>query len=164
MHSKVVHTVYRVLDAAGHPTLRFNFRGVGRSEGDFSGWSDEAQDVAAAAAHARERSGRNELWGSGFSFGAWIGLQWALTDRGVQRFIALGLPVENHAFDFLTRLPWPLAIVQGEHDRYGSAETLAGYVQQWQRLGPVTLKTVKGADHFFTGKLAELQQALEEIL
>jgi len=164
MHSKVVHSVYRVLDAAGHPTLRFNFRGVGRSEGTFSGWNEEVGDFAAAAAFAREPSGRKELWGAGFSFGSWIGLQWALTDPGVERFIALGLPVENHAFDFLNRIPWPLAIVQGEHDRYGSAETLARYVQEWQKLGPVRLRIVKGADHFFTGKLAELQQALEEVL
>jgi len=164
MHSKVVHTVYRVLDARGHPSLRFNFRGVARSEGNFSGWNDEVEDVAAAAAFARERTGRNELWGAGFSFGSWVGLQWALTDPGVLRFIALGLPVENHSFDFLNRLPCPLAIVQGERDRYGSAETLARWVQEWQRLGPVTLRIVKGADHFFTGKLAELKQALEEIL
>ena len=164
MHSKVVHTVYRVLDAAGHPTLRFNFRGVGRSEGTFSGWNEEVGDFAAAAAFARERSGRNELWGAGFSFGSWIDLQWALPDTGVERFLALGLPVENHAFDFLSRIPWPLAIVQGEQDRYGSAEALARRVQEWQKLGPVTLRIVKGADHFFTGKLTELQQALEEIL
>ena len=72
MHSKVVHTVYRVLDARGHPSLRFNFRGVARSEGNFSGWNDEVEDVAAAAAFARERTGQNELWGAGFSFGSWV--------------------------------------------------------------------------------------------
>ena len=167
MHSKVVHTVYRVLDAAGHVVLRFNFRGVGRSEGQYSGWNEEIGDVAAAAAFAREKSGRPELWGAGFSFGAWIGLQWALADTSVERFVALGLPVENHSFEFLDRLdrhPWPLAIVQGERDQYGSPETLDRFVKKWERSGPVTVRIVKGADHFFTGKLAELQQALEEIL
>ncbi|HZI89489.1 MAG TPA: alpha/beta family hydrolase [Candidatus Polarisedimenticolia bacterium] len=164
MHSKVVHTVYRVLDQAGHPTLRFNFRGVGRSQGEYSGWNEETGDFAAAAALARERSGKNELWGAGFSFGAWVGLQWALGDEGVERFFALGVPVENHAFEFLDRLPWPLAIVQGERDQYGGPETLNTYVEQWKRLGPVTLRLVKGSDHFFTGKLAELEQALREVL
>ena len=164
MHSKVVHTVYRVLDAAGHPTLRFNFRGIGKSEGQYSGWNEEVGDFAAAAAFARERTGRKELWAAGFSFGSWIGLQWALDDSSVERFIALGIPVENHAFDFLSRLPWRLAIVQGERDQYGSPETLERYVEQWKRSGSVTVKIVKGADHFFTGKLAELKLALEEIL
>ncbi len=164
MHSKVVHTVYRVLEAAGHPTLRFNFRGVGRSEGQYSGWNEEVGDFAAAAAFARERTGRKPLWAAGFSFGSWIGLQWALGDPGVERFVALGVPVENHAFDFLDRVPWPLAIVQGERDQYGGPEALERSVEGWRRYGPVTLKMVKGADHFFTGKIPELKQALEEIL
>ncbi len=179
MHSKVVHTVYRVLDAAGHPTLRFNFRGVGRSEGEYSGWNEEVGDFAAAATFARERAGAppgareraagsaqapKPLWGAGFSFGSWIGLQWALGDPGVERFMALGVPVGNHAFDFLDRLPWPLAIVQGERDQYGGPEALRRFVEQWKRLGPVKLRIVPGSDHFFTDKLAELQQALEEIL
>jgi alpha/beta superfamily hydrolase len=164
MHSKVVHTVYRVLSEAGHPTIRFNFRGVGRSEGQYSGWNGEVGDVAAAAAFARERTGRNEVWGSGFSFGAWIGLQWALTDSGVARFIALGLPANNHSFEFLDRLPWPLAIIQGERDKYGGPAALAALTTQWERFGTVTVNVVTGADHFFTGKLVELKQALEEIL
>jgi alpha/beta superfamily hydrolase len=164
MHSKVVHTVYRVLDQAGHPTLRFNFRGVGRSQGQYSGWNEEIQDFAAAAAFAREQTGRKELWGAGFSFGSWIGLQWALEEPGVTRFIGLGVPVENHAFDFLVRVPWPLGIVQGERDQYGRPETMESYIERWKRLGPVTHRIVKGADHFFTGKLTELEQALKEIL
>jgi len=164
MHSKVVHTVYRVLDAAGHPTLRFNFRGVGRSQGRYSGWNEEVADFAAAAAYARERTRRTALWAAGFSFGSWVGLQWALSDTNVERFLALGLPVESHSFDFLDRLPWPLAIVQGERDRYGPPEALEAAASKWRRFGPVTVKIVKGADHFFTGKLAELEQALEEVL
>ena len=164
MHSKVVHTVYRVLDRAGHPTLRFNFRGVGRSAGAYSGWNGETGDVAAAAAFARERTGRSELWASGFSFGGWVGLQWALSDPGVERFIALGVPANNHSFEFLDRLPWPLAIVQGEADQYGSQAALRLLTTKWERFGPVVVKFVKGADHFFTGKLTELTQALEEIL
>ena len=164
MHSKVVHTMYRVLEAKGHPTLRFNFRGVGRSGGEFSGWNEEVGDFKVAAAFARERTGRKELWGAGFSFGSWIGLQWALADTDVERFLALGVPVENHAFEFLDRIPWPLTIVQGERDQYGHPETLETYIAKWKALGPVTLRIVKGADHFFTGKLAELKQALEEAL
>src|SRR5262245_60364854 len=77
MHSKVVHTVYRVLEERGHPTLRFNFRGVGQSAGAYSGWDGEIGDVAAAAAYARKRTGARPLWVAGFSFGSWMGLNFA---------------------------------------------------------------------------------------
>jgi uncharacterized protein len=164
MHSKVVHAVYRVLDARGHPTIRFNFRGVGASQGLFSGWNEEAGDVAAAAAFARERTGARELWGAGFSFGAWIGLQWALEDPGVARFVALGVPVVSHAFSFLTRLPWPLAVVQGDRDRYGSPAEIEAFRASLRPAERVTVRFVEGADHFFTGKLDALTLALEEIV
>jgi alpha/beta superfamily hydrolase len=160
MHSRVVHTVYRVLHAAGHPTLRFNFRGVGRSAGRYSGGSAEASDVAAAARFARERAGRARLWIAGFSFGAWIGLKWASGETGVERVIALGLPVDMLSFEFLTRAPAPMLVVQGEQDRYGSpagARALAG------RLGagaPVDVRVVARADHFFTGRQAALAAEL----
>jgi len=164
MHSKVVYTIYRVLEHAGHPTLRFNFRGVGRSEGAYSGSNEEVVDAAAAAAFARERTGRPDLWASGFSFGAWIGLQWALNDASVRRFIAVGLPVDNHSLDFLDHLPWPLAIVQGEHDPYGSPTGIEALRTRLEQSGPIMVRVVPGADHFFTGKLEELKRALEEIL
>lgn len=164
MHNKVVYTIYRVLEDAGHPTLRFNFRGVGRSEGAYSGRNEEIGDIAAAAAYARERTGRRELWAAGFSFGAWAGLQWAMDDAGVRRFIALGLPVDNHTFEFLDRAPWPLAVIQGEHDPYGSLARVEALRVRLGSTGPVTVGVVRGADHFFTGKLEELKSALEEIL
>ncbi len=164
MRSKVVHTIFRLLDRAGHPTLRFNFRGVGRSHGAYSGWNDEVTDIAAAAAYARERTQSRRLWGAGFSFGAWTGLQWAMEDREVERFLAVGLPVDTHAFEFLDRSPCPLAIVQGEHDQYGSLAGVEALRKRLESTGPVVVRVVHGADHFFTGKLEELAEAIEEIL
>src|SRR5881628_2440988 len=93
MHSKVVYTVYKVLNGAGHPTLRFNFRGVGMSEGRYSGGDGEVGDAAAAAAYARARTGVAALWLAGFSFGSWVGAKWAVQDDHLERFIALGMPV-----------------------------------------------------------------------
>src|SRR5262245_5295115 len=94
MHSKVVHTVYRVLADRGHPTLRFNFRGVGKSQGTYSGWDGEIGDLEAAAAYARERAGGagggRAMWVAGFSFGSWIGLNFALRDPDVVTMIGLG--------------------------------------------------------------------------
>jgi len=166
MHSKVVHTVHRVLNDAGHPTLRFNFRGVGASEGSYSGWDGEVGDVAAAAAFARAESGREPLWIAGFSFGSWVGSKWALGDRGVERLILLGVPVDRNvddrSFDHMTKLPGPILIVQGEHDQYGGEAGVTALRDRLAALGPVALRIVPGADHFFTGKLTALAAALED--
>ncbi len=162
MHSKVVHAVHRVLSGAGHPTLRFNFRGVGRSEGHYSGGEGEVEDVAAAAAFARARAGGPALWGAGFSFGAWAGLRWALRDRGLDRFIALGLPADAFALDFLAEAPAPLLIVQGDHDRYGSVASVEALAHRLRASGPVEVRVVASADHFFTGRLAALADALRD--
>jgi alpha/beta superfamily hydrolase len=170
MHSKVVHTVYRVLEAAGHATLRFNFRGVGLSEGAYSGWDGEVGDVAAAASFARGRTGVRALWLAGFSFGSWVGAKFALQDREIERFIALGVPVtttiDGRTFEFLNRPPAPMLIVQGARDRYGSREGVLALVERLRAAGgdggavPVEVRFVEGADHFFTGHLTQLAAAL----
>ena len=165
MHSKVVHTVYRVLEDRGHPTLRFNFRGVGKSAGTYSGWDGEIGDLAAAAAYARQRAGGGQaLWVAGFSFGSWIGLNFALSDPGVEMMIGLGLPasgnVDGRKFEFLDRVPWPFLIVQGDHDRYGSVADITALRDRLASLGRVELRIVAGSDHFFTGKIEALREAL----
>lgn len=166
MHSKVVHAVYRVLSRAGHPALRFNFRGVGASEGSYSGWDGEVGDVAAAAAFARAETGRQGLWIAGFSFGSWVGSKWALGDPHVERMILLGVPVERNvddrSFDHLTRLPAPTLIVQGEHDQYGSVAGVHALRDRLSPLGRVEIRIVPGADHFFTGRLTQLEDALRD--
>ncbi len=166
MHSKVVYTVYRVLDAAGHPTLRFNFRGVGASAGSYSGWDGEVEDVASAAAYARERAGRLPLWLAGFSFGSWIGAKWASQDSHVERFLALGVPVsidvDGRTFEFLDRPPAPMLIVQGDRDRYGSRDDVLALAQRLRRRGAVEVRFVADSDHFFTGRLTQLAGALRD--
>ena len=166
MHSKVVYTVFRVLHDTGHATLRFNFRGVGASEGTHSGWDGEVGDVAAAAAYARREAGSTPLWVAGFSFGSWMVSRWAVGDPNVERMILLGVPVDRNiddrSFDHLTRLPAPTLIVQGERDQYGSPEGVARFVERLRPLGVVESRIVPGADHFFTGKLDLLEAALRE--
>jgi alpha/beta superfamily hydrolase len=166
MHSKVVYTVFRVLHDAGHATLRFNFRGVGASQGTYSGWDGEVGDVAAAAAFARRETGVSPLWIAGFSFGSWVGSKWALGDPNIERMILLGVPVDRNvddrSFDHLTRLPAPLLIIQGERDQYGSPQGVARLVERLRPLGTVEARIVPGADHFFTGHLGPLEAALRQ--
>lgn len=160
MNSRVVHTVHRVLNTAGHPTLRFNFRGAGRSQGAYSGGNAEVGDLDAAARFARQRAGRAEIRLAGFSFGAWIALQWAVQDRAVERIVALGVASGKLSFDFLKAPPAPLLIVQGDHDAYGSLGSLQALAARLRLHGTVDLRVVSQADHFFTGRLTELAHVL----
>jgi len=167
MHSKVVHTVYRVLEDAGHPTIRFNFRGVGRSQGTYSGWDGEVGDVAAAAAFARARTGTQALWLAGFSFGSWVGAKFALADGHVERFLALGIPVtaniDGRTFEFLDRAPAPMLLVQGARDQYGAREGVLALAERLRAAGgQVEVRFVENADHFFTGHLTQLAEALRD--
>ena len=171
MHSKVVHTVYRVLNHAGHPSIRFNFRGVGASQGSFSGWDGEVADVAAAAAFARAETGLTPVWLAGFSFGSWVGSKWALGEPagGIERMILLGVPVDRNVddrsfehLDAAAKLPAPILIVQGEKDQYGSPASVLALRDRLAARGTVEARIVEGADHFFTGKLHQLEAALKE--
>ena len=171
MHSKVVHTVYRVLNHAGHPSIRFNFRGVGASQGSFSGWDGEVADVAAAAAFARGETGLKPIWLAGFSFGSWVGSKWALGEPpgSIERMILLGVPVDRNVddrsfehLDAAAKLPAPILIVQGEKDQYGSPASVLALRDRLAPRGTVEARIVEGADHFFTGKLHQLEAALKE--
>ena len=166
MHSKVVYTVFRVLSQAGHPTLRFNFRGVGASQGSYSGWDGEVEDVAAAAAFVRRETGLTPIRLAGFSFGSWVGSKWALSDPNVERMILLGVPVDRNvddrSFEHMTKLPAPTLIIQGEHDKYGSPASVERLAERLRAFGKVETRIIPGADHFFTGKLGPLEEALKE--
>jgi alpha/beta superfamily hydrolase len=166
MHSKVVYTVFRVLHEAGHPTLRFNFRGVGASQGSYSGWDGEVGDVAAAAGFVRRETGMAPIWLAGFSFGSWVGSKWALSDPHVERMTLLGVPVDrnvdNRSFEHFTKLPAPTLLIQGELDKYGSPASVGLLAERLRAFGKVEVRIVPGADHFFTGKLTLLETALKE--
>ena len=122
--------------------------------------------MAAAARYARERTGTGPLWLAGFSFGSWVGSMWALRDGQVERFIGLGMPastnIDGRTFDFLDRPPAPMLIVQGTRDQYGSREAIVALGERLRAKGPVEVRFVEGADHFFTGHLTQLAHALKD--
>jgi pimeloyl-ACP methyl ester carboxylesterase len=124
-----------------------------------------AQGVSAAL-YARERTGTGPLWLAGFSFGSWVGSMWALRDGQVERFIGLGMPastnIDGRTFDFLDRPPAPMLIVQGTRDQYGSREAIVALGERLRAKGPVEVRFVEGADHFFTGHLTQLADQLRD--
>jgi hypothetical protein len=176
MHNKVVYRAAKTMQSLGLPTLRFNFRGTGLSEGQHDEGRGERDDVRAALDWLDGRYALPILV-VGFSFGAHVALRTCChytgnaadaprPDARVPGFVALGLPVaaegRDYNYDFLAGCTLPKLFISGGADQYGPQATLLRIVASAAQ--PATLVIVPDADHFFAGKLDEMQHAMREWL
>lgn len=160
MHNKVVYHTMKALQSFGLPVLRFNFRGTGLSEGEHDG-HEETADVKAAIDWL-EREFRLPILFAGFSFGAAMGLRACCGDERVKGLIGLGLPVHaegrDYEYRFLSSCPQTKLFISGTRDQYGpkaKVEAVLGTAKQ-----PAELVWIDDADHFFAGKLEQVQLAI----
>jgi hypothetical protein len=162
MHNKVVYRAAKAALMSGLPTLRFNFRGVGKSVGTFDGGVGEREDVRAALDYLSTAFPGLPVCLMGFSFGAWVGLAAGAADSRVSTLVGLGMPVGPANFNFLREVRKPKLILQGTHDEFGPRAQVAEWFDTLAE--PKQIHWVEGADHFFTGKLDEVQEVLREFL
>lgn len=162
LHNKVVYQVAKSLDALGVPVLRFNFRGAGMSEGSHDRGRGELGDVSAALDFLAAEFHSTPLLLAGFSFGAWVGLRAGCADKRVTELIGLGTPVNNSDFSFLRSCAKPKLFVQGSNDQHGDIRKLEKFVD-WLP-GENRLAAVPGAEHFFAGKLDQVDRAITDWL
>ena len=158
MHNKVVYQAAKSLDGLGLPVLRFNFRGAGLSAGTHDRGQGEQGDVRAALDFLAREYHRLPLLCAGFSFGCWVGLRVGCEDARVSALMGLGTPVNLTDFSYLTRCEKPKLFVQGGKDEHGEVAKLRTLVASLP--GENRLAVVQGADHFFAGKLDQLDQAI----
>jgi len=162
MHNKVVYHAMKALNSFGFPVLRFNFRGAGLSEGEHDHGRGEVEDVRAALKWLDSELHLPVLF-CGFSFGAATGLRAACTDDRVVGLISLGTPVavegRIYSYEFLQGCTKPQLFVSGAQDQYSSQENLKSMYEMLP--GPKELVFVEGADHFFEGHLATMQEAIQ---
>ena len=162
MHNKVVFRAAKAALLSGLPTLRFNFRGAGKRMGTFTGGAGEREDVRAALDYLAAHFPGLPVCLMGFSFGAWVGLAVGATDPRVSALVGLGLPVSSLNFDFLRDVRTPKLILQGTRDEFGP---IAQVSELYRLLAePKQIHWVEGADHFFAGKLDEVQEVLRQFL
>jgi alpha/beta superfamily hydrolase len=159
MENKVVTTLARAFHETGMPTVRFNFRGVGGSEGTYDAGVGETGDADAAAAWGERRWPGRPLVIAGFSFGAYVALR--LTQRRKpQRLITVAPPVAR--FDFRTlespQVPW--LIIQGDADEVADPAAVRGWAESL--LPKPRLVFMPGVGHFFHGRLNELRAVVTE--
>ncbi len=162
MHNKVVYRIARGLRRAGSVVLRFNFRGVGRSEGEYDHAVGELEDARAALAWLRARYPDLPYSLAGFSFGSRIILRLGCASPGVQRLIVVGFPTWREDNTYLTQCAKPKIFIQSTNDEFGPQQTLSDLFQTFAE--PKRLFFVEAADHFFAGALPELEEALATLL
>jgi alpha/beta superfamily hydrolase len=170
MHFKVVFRAAKALQSAGLAVLRFNFRGVGRSEGAHDHGGGEQEDARAALSEVRDRFTGLPLVLGGFSFGSAVALRVAARDARVGAVFALGYPLlmadllpdasplrtDNHAY--LASIARPRLFVQGENDEFGPGQALRTLVEPLPPSREIVV--IPGADHYFAGQLDALQGTL----
>jgi alpha/beta superfamily hydrolase len=161
MHFKVVFRAARALQEAGLAALRFNFRGVGRSEGVHDEGRGEQEDVRAALDETARRFPGLPLVLGGFSFGSTMALSVGCGEARVRALFALGFPLSMvPETSFLDGCRAPRLFVQGDEDQFGSGARLKDLVERLPE--PRTLVIVPAADHFFTGHLDRLQAVVHD--
>jgi alpha/beta superfamily hydrolase len=153
LDNKVVHTLAKSFFALGYAAVRFNFRGVGKSEGSFDRGEGETDDALAALAHARSRFGADKCVAvGGFSFGAFVAARVAQRIR-VERMVLVGPAVGRFE---VAKVPDDTIVIHGEED---DVVPLAA-VLAWARPQELPVTVFPGAGHFFHGRLPQLARVV----
>ena len=162
MHNKVVFKTAQTLQALNIPVLRFNFRGVGRSTGTYDEGRGEMDDVRYALEFlSRRYPGTPSIIG-GLSFGAYVALRVASADDRAQAMIGISLPAHWFESNPLQESHKPKLIIHGTADEIAPYEPVAEWFEQLS--APKRMAAIEGADHFFQGRIAEVQAFIADFV
>src|SRR5260370_39191560 len=164
MHNNVVEAILAAMWQAGYATLRFNFRGVGSSEGEHDGGPGEVDDAVAAMTFLLAQPGvrKEGATMTGYSFGAMVALSAGYERAEIARIIAVALPLAMADARIPDRASKPVLLVSGDHDSYSP---LAGLEALTAKIGDsARLEIIAGADHFFGDRETELSRVIAEAL
>jgi alpha/beta superfamily hydrolase len=170
MNNKISYSLFQTFADQGFSTLRFNFRGVGRSQGEFSYGEGELSDAAAALDWLQSvNPSASSVWVAGFSFGAWIGMQLLMRRPEIHGYVSISPPANIYDFNFLAPCPNEGLIVQGDKDQVVNIESVNKLVEKLKdQRGPtgVDYRVLEGAGHFFNneGEPEKMMQYVREYL
>lgn len=167
MNNPVVYHLYYTFVKRGFAALRFNFRGVGRSQGSFDHGQGELSDAAAALDWAQATNpDARACWIAGFSFGAWIGMQLLMRRPEVEGFISIAAPASLYDFSFLAPCPSSGLFVHGDKDAVVPVSAVGQLVEKLKTQKGIVIdqQVVRGANHFFDGKTEELLGVVDDYL
>lgn len=159
MNNKVVYHLYHAFVRNGFSVLRFNFRGVGRSQGKFDDGIGELADAATALDWMQQQNpDAPSCWIAGFSFGAWISLQLLMRRPELEGFVIASPPANLYDFSFLSPCPSAGLVTQGSKDDVVAEDSVAKLVEKLreQKGTTVDYQVLEGADHYYRNHMDEL--------
>ena len=160
MNNQVVYSLYYTFAKRGFSVLRFNFRGVGRSQGFWDGGPGELADAASALDWLQiVKPDSKTCWIAGFSFGTWIAMQLLMRRPEIDGFICVAPPSNLYDFSFLAPCPSSGLMLNGDKDRVVPTQSVADLSAKLktQRGIKIDHEVVPGANHFFENKTDELE-------
>ncbi|MDQ0393805.1 alpha/beta hydrolase [Labrys monachus] len=159
MNNKIVYDLFYAFVQRGFSALRFNFRGVGRSQGSFDHGAGELSDAASALDWVQAVTPEaKSCWIAGVSFGAWIGMQLLMRRPEIEGFISVAPPANRFDFSFLAPCPSSGLIVHGDADRVAPLKDVETLVSKLKTQKGIVIEqsVISGANHFFDNKTDEL--------
>ncbi|MFZ1414883.1 MAG: alpha/beta hydrolase [Defluviicoccus sp.] len=167
MNNRVVFALFHAFQRRGFSVLRFNFRGVGRSQGRFDSGPGELSDAAAALDWMQSvNPGASGCWIAGYSFGAWISMQLMMRRPEISGFLSIAPPAGSLDFTFLAPCPASGLIVHGDRDDVVPIDPVEKLAKKLGSLRTVSVqyRVISGADHFFAGHMPDLVRTIDEYL
>lgn len=165
MQNRVCHAMYETFKRLDYSVLRFNFRGVGRSQGRFDAGIGEISDAAAALEwlHAMDPK-LEDIWVAGYSFGAFIGMQLLMRRPEISGWISVAPPVNHYDFNFLQPCPCNGMIIHGADDTLVPSDSVRKLVDKLngQRNIEIDYRVMDGADHVFGNRIDHISAAVED--
>ncbi|MBY0406662.1 MAG: alpha/beta hydrolase, partial [Rickettsiales bacterium] len=163
MNNKIVYRMYHIFAQNGFSVLRFNFRGVGKSQGKYDEGVGELTDAATALDWLQlQNPDASTCWISGFSFGAWIALQLLMRRPEIEGFVAVSPPANLYDFSFLSPCPSAGLITQGDKDDVVNEDAVAKLAG---KLGnQLEYRPIHGADHYYRGVEDELGNIMNDYI
>ena len=165
MHNKVVFRAAKALNECGFETLRFNFRGVGLSTGEFDEGRGECADAQVALDYLLDsQPNAREVIVAGFSFGSIVGLRVGCSDERVDRLIAIGTPARMSNLDFIANCAKPILFIHGTEDDVAPLAPLEEFLSTLPAGSDFELVRIAGAGHFFDNHAVELMRAVKNFV
>ena len=167
MNSKIVFQLFKIFVQSGFSVIRFNFRGVGKSEGVFDDGEGELSDAAGVLDWLQQYNPHSKIcWVAGFSFGSWIAMQLLMRRPELNNFICVSPPANNRDFNFLAPCPASGLIIHGDKDTISSYEStrILSEKLQKQKKVDISFKVIKGADHFYENHKSEFISEIENYI